>query len=109
MIISSITIHCPVLAKISKKSGVCITDKLGLKYKAMCLAVPVKIVAIDGNEAETEIAGVRRRVSIALTPEAKLGDYVLLHTGYAIGVIDEAEAEETLKLLEEIASLSEVH
>jgi len=75
----------------------------------MCLAVPVKIVAIDGDEAETEIAGVRRRVSIALTPEAKLGDYVLLHTGYAIGVIDEAEAEETLKLLEEIASLSEVH
>jgi hydrogenase expression/formation protein HypC len=75
----------------------------------MCLAIPVRIVSIDGDEAETEIAGVRRRVSIALTPEAKLGDYVLLHTGYAIGVIDEAEAEETLKLLEEIASLSEVH
>jgi len=84
-------------------------SQLGLKYKAMCLAVPVKIVSIDRDEAETEIAGVRRRVSIALTPEAKLGDYVLLHTGYAIGVIDEAEAEETLKLLEEIASLSEVH
>jgi len=75
----------------------------------MCLAVPVKIVSIDRDEAETEIAGVRRRVSIALTPEAKIGDYVLLHTGYAISVIDEAEAEETLKLLEEIASLSEVH
>ena len=75
----------------------------------MCLAVPVKIVSVDGDAAETEIAGVRRRVSIALTPEAKVGDYVLLHTGYAIGVIDEAEAEETLKLLEEIASLSEVH
>jgi len=75
----------------------------------MCLAIPVRIVSVDGDEAETEIAGVRRRVSIALTPEAKLGDYVLLHTGYAIGVIDEAEAEETLKLLEEIASLSEVH
>jgi hydrogenase expression/formation protein HypC len=75
----------------------------------MCLAIPVKIVSIDGDEAETEIAGVRRRVSTALTPEAKVGDYVLLHTGYAIGVIDEAEAEETLKLLEEIASLSEVH
>jgi len=74
----------------------------------MCLAIPVRIVAIDGDEAETEIAEVRRRVSIALTPEAKVGDYVLLHTGYAIGVIDEAEAEETLKLLEEIASLSEV-
>ena len=77
--------------------------------EAMCLAVPVKIVSIDGDEAETEIAGVRRRISIALTPEAKIGDYVLLHTGYAIGVIAEAEAEETLKLLEEIANLSEVH
>lgn len=71
--------------------------------------MPVKIVSIDGDAAETEIAGVRRRVSLVLTPEAKVGDYVLLHTGYAIGVVDEAEAEETLKLLEEIASLSEVH
>jgi hydrogenase expression/formation protein HypC len=75
----------------------------------MCLAVPVKIVSIEGDQAETEIAGVRRRVSVVLTPEAKVGDYVLLHTGYAIGVVDEAEAEETLKLLEEIASLSEVY
>ena len=75
----------------------------------MCLAIPVRIVSIDGDEAETEIAGVKRRVSIVLTPEAKIGDYVLLHTGYAIGVVDEAEAEETLKLLEEMASLSEVH
>jgi hydrogenase expression/formation protein HypC len=75
----------------------------------MCLAIPVRVVSIDGDEAETEIAGVRRRVSIAFTPEAKVGDYVLLHTGYAIGIVDEAEAEETLKLLEELASLSEVH
>jgi hydrogenase expression/formation protein HypC len=75
----------------------------------MCLAVPVKIVSVNGDEAETEIGGVRRRVSIAFTPEAKVGNYVLLHTGYAISVIDEAEAEETLKLLEEMASLSEVH
>ena len=51
----------------------------------------------------------KRRASIVLTPEVKVGDYVLLHTGYAIGVVDEAEAEETLKLLEEVASLSEVH
>lgn len=71
--------------------------------------MPVKVVSINGDEAETEIGGVRRRVSIAFTPEAKVGDYVLLHTGYAISVIDEAEAEETLKLLEEMASLSEVH
>ena len=75
----------------------------------MCLAVPVRVVSIEGDEAETEIGGVKRRISIALTPEVRVGDYVLLHTGYAIGVVDEAEAEETLKLFEEILSLSEIH
>ena len=75
----------------------------------MCLAVPVQVVSIDGNEAEVEIGGVKRRVSIILTPEARAGDYVLLHTGYAINVIDEAEAQETLKILEEMASLDEVN
>jgi len=75
----------------------------------MCLAVPVKVVSIEGNEAEVEIGGVRRRISIVLTPEARVGDYVLLHTGYAINVVNEAEAQETLKILEEMASLDEVH
>jgi len=75
----------------------------------VCLAVPVRVVSIEGNEAEVEIGGVKRRVSIMLTPEAKVGDYVLLHTGYAINVINEAEAQETLKILEEMASLDEVH
>jgi hydrogenase expression/formation protein HypC len=75
----------------------------------MCLAVPVKIISMAGGYADTEIAGVRRTVSIAMTPEAKVGDYVLLHTGYAIAVIDEAEAEENLRILQEIASPSEVH
>ena len=75
----------------------------------MCLAVPVKVVSIEGIEAEVEIGGVKRRVSIMLTPEARVSDYVLLHTGYAINVIDEAEALETLKILEEMASLDEVH
>jgi hydrogenase expression/formation protein HypC len=73
----------------------------------MCLAVPVQVIARDGDEAEVEIGGVKRRVSIVLTPEVKVGDYVLLHTGYAIGVVDEAEAKETLKLFEEMARLEE--
>jgi len=64
-------------------------------------------VSVEGNEAEVEIGGVKRRVSIALTPEVKIGDYVLLHTGYAINVIDEAEAQETLKIFEEMASIEE--
>jgi hydrogenase expression/formation protein HypC len=73
----------------------------------MCLAVPVQVVSIEGNEAEVEIGGVKRRVSIALTPEVKAGDYVLLHTGYAINVIDEAEAQETLKIFEQMARLED--
>jgi hydrogenase expression/formation protein HypC len=71
----------------------------------MCLAVPVLIKSIDGREAEAEIGGVSRRVSLWLTPEAEVGDYVLVHTGYAINVLDQEEAEETLRLLEEIAAL----
>jgi len=72
----------------------------------MCLAVPVLIKSIDGREAEAEIGGVSRRVSLWLTPEARVGNYVLLHTGYAISVLDQEEAEETLRLLEEIAALN---
>lgn len=73
----------------------------------MCLAIPALVKSIDGQQAEVEVGGVGRKVSIWLTPEVKVGDYVLLHTGYAINIIDEAEAKETLKLLEEIAGVSE--
>jgi len=71
----------------------------------MCLAVPVQITKIDGKEAEAEIGGVTRRISIWLTPDVKVGDYVLLHTGHAISIIDQKEAEETLKLFAEMAEL----
>ena len=73
----------------------------------MCLAIPALVKRIDGEQAEVDIEGVTREVSLQLTPEAKAGDYVLLHTGYAISVIDEAEALETLKVLREIADLNE--
>ena len=73
----------------------------------MCLAIPALIKSIEDREAEAEIGGVSRRVSLVLTPEAKVGDYVLLHTGYAISVISQEEADETLKLLREMAELSE--
>ena len=69
----------------------------------MCLAIPALIKSIDGCQAEADIDGVIRQISLQLTPEVKVGDYVLLHTGYAINVIDPAEAEETLKLLREIS------
>jgi hydrogenase expression/formation protein HypC len=71
----------------------------------MCLAIPALVKSIDGFKAIVEIDGVTRQVSLQLTPEAKVGDYVLLHTGYAINVIDAAEAEETLKLLRQISEV----
>ena len=71
----------------------------------MCLAIPALIKSIDGYQAEADIDGVTRQVSLQLTPEAKVGDYVLLHTGYAINVIDPTEAEETLKLLRELSEV----
>ncbi len=70
----------------------------------MCLAVPVLVKSISGSKGVVEIDGVTREVSLQLTPEARVGDYVLLHTGYAINVIDAAEAEETLKLLRQMIS-----
>ena len=74
----------------------------------MCLAVPLLIKSIQGKDAEAEIGGVSRPVSLWLTPEAKVGDYVLVHTGYAISVLDKDEAEETLRLLGDIAAMGEV-
>lgn len=73
----------------------------------MCLAIPALIKRIEDKEAEAEIGGITRRISLWLTPEAKVGDYVLLHTGYAINILDQEEAEETLKLLQEIAEAAE--
>jgi hydrogenase expression/formation protein HypC len=71
----------------------------------MCLAIPALITSIEGKEAEAEIGGISRRISLWLTPEAEVGDYVLIHTGYAINVLDQEEGEETLRLLEEMAAL----
>jgi hydrogenase expression/formation protein HypC len=73
----------------------------------MCLAIPALVKSIDGFEAEVELGGVTRRASLMLTPEAKVGDYVLLHAGYAINVLDQAEADETLKVLQGMARLAE--
>ena len=73
----------------------------------MCLAIPALIKSIEDKEAEAEIGGITRRISLWLTPEAKVGDYVIVHTGYAINVLDQKESEETLAMLEEIAKLAE--
>lgn len=60
----------------------------------MCLAIPSKILKINGPVAEADIGGNVKEINILLTPEAKVGDYVLIHAGYAIQVIDEESANE---------------
>ena len=71
----------------------------------MCLALPARIVALqDADNAIVELGGVRKTVSIALTPEAKLGDYVIVHVGHAIGLLDADEAEKTLALFAEMSA-----
>jgi hydrogenase expression/formation protein HypC len=71
----------------------------------MCLAIPTLIRSIEGTTARAEVGGVERTISLALTPEAQVGDYVLVHTGFAIGVLDEEDAQETLRLLRELADV----
>ena len=71
----------------------------------MCLAVPALIKTIDGTNAQVDLGGVERIVSLLFTPNARVGDYVLVHPGFAIGVVDEAEAQATLQLLSELAKV----
>lgn len=71
----------------------------------MCLAVPARILSIDGVLAEVEFGRVRRTISLQLLPQAQVGDYVLVHTGFAISVIDPEEARITLELLEQMGEL----
>jgi len=69
----------------------------------MCLAVPMRIVKMDGREAIVELPGVRKRVRMDLVEGASVGDYALIHAGYAITVLPEEEALETLSYLREMA------
>jgi hydrogenase expression/formation protein HypC len=65
----------------------------------MCLSVPGKVVELQNNMAKVEVGGVLREVSMEVCPDAAVGDYVLIHTGFAIQKLDEKEALETLDLL----------
>jgi hydrogenase expression/formation protein HypC len=71
----------------------------------MCLALPARVVELqDADNAVVELGGVRKTVSVALTPEAKVGDFVIVHVGHAIGLLDAEEAEKTLALFAEMAT-----
>ncbi len=70
--------------------------------KGMCLAVPAKVLETSGDKAKVDFGdGITREVNIALV-EAKIGDYVIVHAGFAIEVLDEEEAKETLRTWSEL-------
>ena len=69
----------------------------------MCLAVPGKILGIDGDTARVDFGGITREANVILVPEAAVDSYVLVHAGFAIQVLNEAEAEETLSLFRQLA------
>jgi hydrogenase expression/formation protein HypC len=71
----------------------------------MCLAIPSKITKIDNQMAVIDVDGVQREASLLLLEDAQVGDYVIVHAGFAISKIDEASALETLTLLKEAAAL----
>ena len=73
----------------------------------MCLGIPVKIISIDGDMATVAVEGIEYRAGLQLLPDCEIGDYVMLHAGFAIEKVDPEEAAETLRLLNEIAEYSE--
>ncbi|UCF00302.1 MAG: HypC/HybG/HupF family hydrogenase formation chaperone [Planctomycetota bacterium] len=73
----------------------------------MCLAIPARIVELDGDKAVVDAMGNRWRAKTTLLSEAKLGDLVLIHAGFAISIVDEEEAKKTWQLLAEISDFDE--
>ena len=78
----------------------------------MCLAIPGKIMSITNEESlmregKVSFGGIIKDVNLAYVPEAKIDDYVIVHAGFALSVLDESEAQQVFKYLEEIGQLSE--
>ena len=79
----------------------------------MCLAIPGQIIEVTGEDplermGRVKFGGIVKEVSLAYTPEAKLDDYVLVHVGFAISVVDEDEAKKVFEYLEEMNELDEI-
>jgi len=68
----------------------------------MCWAIPARIVEIDGDVGKAELSGTVREVGLQLIDDARIGDYVLIHAGFAIQKLDEQDAQETLRLWQEM-------
>jgi len=75
----------------------------------MCLAIPAEVIEIQENDlAVVEAGGAKKLISLSLVDDARVGDYVLVHAGFAIEIVDEREAKKTMELFEELARLDEV-
>jgi hydrogenase expression/formation protein HypC len=79
----------------------------------MCLAVPGKILSIEGTDpvlrcGKVSFAGVVKQINLAYVPEAAVGDYVLVHVGFAISIVDEAEAQQVFDYLRQMGELAEL-
>ena len=79
----------------------------------MCLAVPGRIISIEGTDpvlraGRVDFAGIVKRVNLSYVPEASVGDYVLVHVGFAISMVDEAEARQVFAYLKEMGDLAEI-
>ncbi len=73
----------------------------------MCLAIPMQLIKVEGVLGIVELDGIRREVGLDLIDQAQVGDYLIIHAGYAIEKLDEAEAEKTLRLFRELNSGTE--
>jgi hydrogenase expression/formation protein HypC len=71
----------------------------------MCLAIPAEVISIDGDNAQVSLGGVKKDVSLALVEDVAVGDYVLIHVGYALNKISPEEAQKTLELFAEAGML----
>ncbi len=78
----------------------------------MCLAVPGKILSITGEDVlrsgTVSFGGINKQVSLAYVPEAKVGDYVIVHVGFAISIVEESEARQTFEYLKQMGELEEL-
>lgn len=75
----------------------------------MCLGIPAKILERTESAAVVELGGVRREISVMLIDDVSIGEWVIVHAGFAIEKLSEKEAEQTLALFREIADATEVH
>jgi len=73
----------------------------------MCLAVPMKLIKIDGTTGVAEIDGVKRNVNLSFIEKPEIGDYLIIHAGFAIQTLDEEEAQENIKLIKEMWALED--